>query len=352
QLESTFGVIMLALVHGRPKVCSLKELLEVFIEHRREVIRRRTQHDLTKAQERAHILEGYKLAIKNLDAIIKLIRAAKSPAEAKQGLIEQFEFSERQAQAILELQLQRLTALEREKIDEEYLQLIKDIERYQSILASPAKLMGVARDELLRVKEQYGDDRRTEIVAEVEEIDVEDLIAEEDVVITISHAGYIKRLPVSGYRKQRRGGVGVTAMETREEDFVEHVFVASTHDYLLFFTTTGKVFWIKVHEIPQASRQAKGKAIVNLLALSPNERISTFVAVQEFHPDRFLVMATRQGVIKRTKLDAYSNTRKAGIIAITLDQGDELIVVHQAIAEDEIILATQHGKGIRFPVHQ
>jgi len=352
QLETTFGVILLALVHGRPRVCTLKELLEVFVEHRRVVIRRRTQYELTKAQERAHILEGYKLAIKHLDAIIKLIRSSKSPAEAKEGLVKQFEFSERQAQAILELQLQRLTALEREKIDAEYLQLIKDIERFETILASPTKLMGVVREELGQLKERYGDDRRTEIVAEVEEIDVEDLIAEEDVVMTISHAGYSKRLPVSAYRKQRRGGIGVTAMETREEDFVEHLFIASTHDYLLFFTTTGKVYWLKVHEIPQASRQAKGKAIVNLLSLSQQERLSTFVAVKEFDPKLALIMATRHGVIKRTKLEAYANPRKAGIIAITLDTGDELITVESAQEDDELVLVTHHGKAIRFPVKQ
>ena len=352
QMETSFGVIMLALLNGRPKVLSLRELLQAFIDHRKEIIIRRTRFLLRRAEERAHILEGLKIAIANLDAVIKTIKQSKSPAEAKVALMTKFKLSDRQAQAILEMQLQRLTALEREKIEEEYLSLLKQIEQYKAILASEKKVLALVQDELGHLQQKFGDERRTQIVAEAQEIDLEDLIAEEDVVVTISHEGYIKRLPVSAYRKQRRGGVGITAMETREEDFVEQLFIASTHDHLLFFTDKGKCYWLKVHEIPQASRQAKGKAIINLLALGQGERLQALASVQAFDPEHYLVMATSRGVVKKTKLDAYANPRKAGIIAITLDEGDSLIEAAITDGKQELLLLTRQGKAIRFSEQQ
>ena len=352
QMETSFGVIMLALLHGRPKVLTLREMLQAFIDHRKEIVIRRTRFLLRKAEERAHILEGLKIAIANLDAIIKLIKQSKSPAEAKVALMAKFKLSDRQAQAILELQLQRLTALEREKIEEEYLALLKQIEQYKAILASEKKVLALIQDELGRLQQQFGDERRTQIVAEAEEINLEDLIAEEDVVVTISHEGYIKRLPVSAYRKQRRGGVGITAMDMREEDFVEQLFIASTHDHLLFLTDKGKGYLVKVHEIPQASRQAKGKAIINLLALGQGERMQTFTAIQAFDPEHYLLMATAQGVVKKTRLAAYANLRKSGIIAITLDEGDALIEALVTDGNQELLLLTKQGKAIRFAEQQ
>jgi DNA gyrase subunit A len=351
-MESTFGIIMLALVDGRPRVLNLRQALQAFIDHRKEIVTRRTKFELAKAQARAHILEGLKIALANLDAIIKTIRASKSPAEAKEQLMKKFELSDLQAQAILEMQLQRLTALERDKIEAEYKELLKKIEYYQMLLKSERKMMELIQSELLALKKRFGDERRTEILGEVKDFKLEDLIAEEDVVITISHTGYIKRLPVSAYRKQRRGGVGVTAMETKEEDFAEHLFVASTHQMLLFFTNQGRCYWLKVHEVPQASRYARGTAIPNLLSLQKDERLSTFVAVKEFKPDSYLVMATRQGTIKKTKLDAYSNPRKAGIIAITLEKGDELIEAEITDGKQQLLLATRQGKAIRFSEQQ
>ena len=351
-METTFGVIMLALVDGRPRVLSLKSILQSFIEHRKEIITRRTKFELAKAQERAHILEGLKIALENLDAVIKTIRQSKSPAEAKEALTKKFELSDRQAQAILEMQLQRLTALERDKIDAEYKELLKKIEYYQMLLKSEKKVLELIKDELQELKKKFGDERRTEILGEVKDFKIEDLIAEEDVVIMISHAGYIKRLPVSAYRKQRRGGVGVTAMETKEEDFVEHLFIASTLETLLFFTNQGRCYWLKVHEVPQASRYAKGTAIVNLLSLQKDERLSTFVSVKEFVAERYLVMATKQGTVKKSSLDAYSNPRKAGIIAITLEKGDELIEAEITDGKQELLLITKQGLAIRFPEEQ
>jgi len=352
QLEATFGVIMLALVDGRPRVLGLRALLQAFIDHRKDVLIRRTKFELRKAQERAHILEGLKKAIAHLDAIIKVIRQSKSPQEAKDALIKKFEFSDRQAQAILEMQLQRLTALEREKIEAESLELLKKIEYYQMLLKSERKVLDLIKEELQDLKKRFGDARRTQILGEVQEFKLEDLIAEEDVVITISHTGYIKRLPVSAYRKQRRGGVGVTAMDTKEEDFVEHLFVASTHETLMFFTTAGRCYWLKVHEVPQASRYARGTAIANLLSLQKDERLSTFVAVKDFSSEKFLVMATKQGTVKKTALDAYANPRKAGIIAITLESGDELIEAEITDGKQELLLVTRQGKSIRFPEEQ
>jgi DNA gyrase subunit A len=352
QMEVTFGIINLALVDGRPCVLDLKQLMFRYILHRKEITRRRTLFDLEKAKQRAHILEGLKIALKFLDQIIKLIKTSKTVPAAKEALMKNYDLSEAQAQAILEMQLQRLTALERDKLEAEYLDLIKKIQLYESILASEKKIEGIIKEELSDLKKKYGDQRLTEIVAEAEEIEIEDLIAEEDVVITISHSGYLKRLPVSGYRKQKRGGKGVTGAEVREEDFVEHLFVASTKDYLLIFTDKGRVYWLKVYEIPQASRIAKGRAIVNLLQVSSDEKISATIPVKEFSEDKFLVMATKLGLIKKTSLSEYSNPRKAGIIGITLEKNDELIEVKLTDGKQELLLATRYGKAIRFPESQ
>ncbi len=352
QLEVSYGIILLALVHGRPQVLNLKEILGHYVDHRKEVIRRRTSFELDKAQKRAHILEGFKIALKFLDKVIKTIRSSKNAAVAKAALMKKFDLSDVQTQAILEMQLQRLTALERDKIDAEYLDLIKKIELYKSILASEKKIEIIIKDELKDIKKKYGDERKTSIIGKVEEIAIEDLIAEEDMVVTISNAGYIKRLAVSSYRKQRRGGKGVTAMETREEDFVRHLFVASTKDYLLVFSNKGKVYWLRVFEIPQAGRQAKGKAIVNILQMSQGESISSVIAVKEFSKDRFLVMCTKQGLIKKTDLSAFSNPRKGGIIGINLDKADLLIDTDLTNGDQEILLATRSGKAIRFKEKQ
>jgi DNA gyrase subunit A len=352
QMEETFGVIMLALVNGRPLVLNLKQALEEYIKHRKIIVTRRTIFELNKAKKRAHILEGLKIAVGHIDEIVKLIKKSKTTDEAKENLIKKYALSEVQAQAILEMQLQRLTGLERDKLDQEYLELIKKIELYESILKSEKKIYSIIKEEALAIKEKYADQRRTDIIAEAEDLEIEDLIAEEDVVITISHAGYIKRLPVSAYRKQKRGGKGVTGAELKEEDFIEHLFIASTHEHILFFTNKGKVFWVSVHEIPQASRVSKGKAIINLVQLSSGEKISAFVPVKEFSQDKFLVMATRQGLIKKTQLSAFSNPRKGGIIACTLEEGDELIGVVLTDGHQEILLGTQQGKAIRFPEWQ
>ncbi|MCM8761465.1 MAG: DNA gyrase subunit A, partial [Candidatus Omnitrophica bacterium] len=352
QMQVTFGVIMLALVDGRPKVLNLKEVIEEFIRHRKDVVIRRTRFDLDKALERAHILEGLKVALKNLDRVIKIIKESKDPQVAKEELMKKFELSDRQAQAILEMQLQRLTGLERDKIDKEYLELIKKIEYYKSILASEKKVLEIIKQETRELAEKFGDERRTEIAPEAEELEIEDLIAEEDVVITMSHGGYIKRLPVSSYRKQRRGGKGVTGAEIKDEDFVEHLFIASTHDYMLFFTDKGNVHWLKVHEIPEAGRTSKGKAIVNLLSLASGEKISAFVPVREFKEGYFLMMVTKAGLVKKTALSAYSNPRKGGIIGIGLEPGDELIDVKMTDGNQEILIATKEGKAIRFKESQ
>ncbi|MDO9119359.1 MAG: DNA gyrase subunit A [Nitrospira sp.] len=348
QLETTFGVIMLALVNNRPEVLNLKQILSHFLDHRREVIVRRTAYELRKAEERAHILEGLKIALDNLDAVIALIRRAQSPDEARAGLMSQFGLSEIQASAILEMRLQRLTQLERQKLIEEYKDVLKQIEYLKSILASPALVRKIIQDELAEVREAYKDERRTQIVKEEAEISLEDLIAEEEVVVTISHTGYIKRNAVSLYRAQRRGGKGKIGMGIKDEDFVETLFTASTHDSLLFFTDAGKVFWLKVHEIPEASRGAKGKALVNLLALSKDEKVTATMPVKEYRDDRFVVMATKQGVIKKTELSAYSNPRQGGIIALSLDQGDKLIAVHVTDGSREMLLGTKQGITIRF----
>ncbi|MDD4878863.1 MAG: DNA gyrase subunit A [Candidatus Omnitrophica bacterium] len=352
QLEVSFGIIMLALVENRPKVLNLKQMLECYIAHRKEIVIRRTKFDLDRAKERAHILEGLKKALANLDKIIELIKKSKSEAEAKEALIKKFDFSDVQAQAILEMQLRRLTALEREKLEAEYLELIKKIELYESILKSEKKVYQIVKEEVLKIKEKYGDERMTDVVGEVEDLEVEDFIAEEDVVITVSNTGYIKRLPVSAYRKQRRGGHGVTGADVKEEDFVEHLFIATTHEHILFFTNQGRVLWLKVYDIPQAGRQARGKAIINMLEMQQGEKISAFIPVKEFKEGDFLVMATKQGVIKKTTLEAYSHPRKGGIIGMTLEKGDELIGVEMTDGKSEILLATKEGKAIRFPESQ
>ncbi|MDD5072218.1 MAG: DNA gyrase subunit A [Candidatus Omnitrophica bacterium] len=352
QLEVSFGIIMLALVENRPKVLNLKQMLECYIAHRKEIVTRRTKFDLARAKERAHILEGLKKALANLDKIIELIKKSKSEAEAKEALIKKFDFSDVQAQAILEMQLRRLTALEREKLEAEYLELIKKIELYESILKSEKKVYQIVKEEVLKIKEKYGDERMTDVVGEVEDLEVEDLIAEEDVVITVSNTGYIKRLPVSAYRKQRRGGHGVTGADVKEEDFVEHLFIATTHEHILFFTNQGRVLWLKVYDVPQAGRQARGKAIINLLEMQQGEKMSAFIPVKEFKEGNFLVMTTKQGIIKKTTLEAYSHPRKGGIIGMTLEKGDELIGVEMTDGKREILLATKEGKAIRFPESQ
>ncbi len=352
QMEVTFGIINLALVNKSPRVLTLKQLMQHYIAHRRVVIRRRTQFDLDKALRRAHILEGLKIAFKHLDEIIKTIRASKTTADAKEALIKKFELSEVQAQAILEMQLQRLAALERDKIEAEYQQLLKDIENYRDILASERRVDAIIKEELAEIKKKYADERRTEIAAKAEDIEVEDLIADEDMAITISNKGYIKRLSVDSYRSQKRGGKGVTAMTTAEEDFVERMFVASSKDHLLIFSNTGTMRWLKVYEIPAASRTAKGKAIVNLLSFKPEEKISSIIAVKEFREDQYLVFATKLGLVKKTKLSAFSNPRKGGIVGIGLEKGDELIGTGLSNGKEDVLLATHDGIALRFPEKQ
>lgn len=348
QLQTTFGVIMLALVDNEPRVLPLKELLRHFLEHRYEVIVRRTHYDLERAQEREHILRGLMVALDHLDEVIQLIRSAPSPAEARQALMTRLALTEIQAQAILDLRLQRLTGLERDKILQEHTELLATIQEYQAILASDSRIRSIIKEELLALQEQYGDARRTEIVEAEEEINIEDLIAEEDMVVTKSHGGYIKRQPISLYQSQRRGGKGKVAMQTNEEDFVEQLFVASTHDYLLFFTNIGKIHWLKVYEIPQAGRTAKGRAAVNLLQLQPGEQISTVVPIRRFEVDRYLIMATKNGIVKKTELTAYGNPRQGGIIALTLDEGDELIGVSVTHGDQDVFLGTRQGIALRF----
>jgi len=352
QMEETFGVIMLALVESRPRVLTLKQLLEVTIEHRKTVIVRRTRFELRRAQERAHILEGLKVALAHLDAIIKLIRRSRSDAEARAALMTAYDLSQAQAQAILDMQLKRLTALEREKLEQEYLELIKKIELYQSVLASEAKVLTIIREETQELAKRFGDERRTQLVAEAQELEVEDLIAEEDVVITISHSGYIKRLPISAYRKQRRGGKGIAGAEMQEEDFIADLFIASTHDHILVFTDAGRVYWLKVYDIPQAGRQAKGRAIINLLQLQPGERMAACIPVREFKEDQFLVMVTKNGLVKKTALSEYGHPRRGGIVGMGLEPGDELIGVALTDGRQELLLATRQGKAIRFPESQ
>ncbi|HEY7696869.1 MAG TPA: DNA gyrase subunit A, partial [Vicinamibacteria bacterium] len=348
QLQTSFGIIFLAIVDNRPKVLSLLEMIRLFIDFRRDIVRRRTAFELKKAEERAHILEGFVIALDHLDEVIQLIRRSASPAAAREGLMTNYSLTEIQAQAILDLQLQRLTAMERDKIVQEHREIRLRIEELKAILASDERIDQIVREELEEVKEKFGDDRRTEIVAKTQEISIEDMIAEEDMVITVSHSGYIKRSPVSVYRKQKRGGKGRIGMTTREEDFVDRLFIASTHSYILIFTDRGKVHWLKVHEIPNVGTTGKGKAIVNLVAMSPQEKLAAVCAVKEFPEDRYVLMATRNGVVKKTPLSAFGNPMSRGIIAITIDDDDELIAAAVTEPGNEAVLATRDGKAVRF----
>ena len=348
QMEVSFGIIFLAIVMGRPQILKLKEILELFVNHRREIITRRTIYDLRKAEERAHILEGLKKALDSLDDVIDVIRSSPSPQEAKMRLMDDFEFSEAQSQAILDMRLQRLTGMEREKINSEYEDLIKDMARYKSILENPAMVLQIIKEEIEGIRERHGDDRRTEIVEDTADLDLEDLIAEEDMVVTISHYGYIKRNPISLYRAQHRGGKGMTGVKPKEEDFVEHLFVASSHDYLLFFTNKGRVYWKKVHEIPEVGRATRGKAIVNLLDLKKGEQVATTLTVRDFKEGSYVVMATKKGFVKKTELVSYSHPRTAGIVALKIREADELIDVRVTGGEHDILLTTRQGKSIRF----
>lgn len=347
-METTFGVIMLAIVNGQPRVLNLAKFLLLFLEHRRDVVVRKTKFELRKAEEKAHILEGIKVALDNLDNVIKLIRKSKTPEEALGALIENFPLSKIQAQAILDMKLQRLTGLEREKIVNDYKETLKEIERLNSILASPALVDNIIKEELLNIKKKYADKRRTEITDETEEITIEDLIQEEEMVVTISHQGYIKRNPLDLYRSQRRGGKGLIGMETREEDFVENLFLASTHDYVLFFTNFGRLYWLKVYQIPETGRAAKGKAIINLLQLLKEEKITAVFPVKEFKRGYCLFMSTKKGVVKKTALEAFSNQRAKGIVAIKIDPDDELVGVRLTDGKKDIILSTRQGLSIRF----
>jgi len=352
QMQTTFGIIMLAIVANQPKLLALKEVLELFADYRKEIVLRRTAFDLGKAEARAHILEGLKKALDHLDLVISLIRSAHSPSEAKSKLIASFEFTEQQAQAILEMRLQRLTALEQEKIIEEYRELLKQIERYRQILGNEMLVMEIIIEELEETKAKYGDARRTEIVGKTVEIDLEDMIVEEDMVVSVTHSGYIKRSPVSLYRSQQRGGKGMAGMLTKADDFVEHLFVASTHSYILFFTVGGRVYWLKVHQIPESGRATKGKAIVNLLNLPSDESISAILPVREFEEGRFIIMATRNGVIKKSSLMDYSKPRQDGINGIVLDDGDKLIAADLTDGNQDILLGSRKGKSIRFSEKQ
>jgi len=348
QMQDTFGISLLALVGKKPRVLTLRELLDEFIKHRHEIVRRRTVFDLAKAEARAHILEGLRVAIDHIDAIIELIRSSPDPDTARSGLMERFSLSEKQAQAILDMRLQRLTGLERRKIEEEYLELIKTIENLKGILASEARIREILKQEILEMRERFGDERRTDIIDDIVSFDSEDLIADEDMVITISHAGYSKRLPVGTYRKQHRGGRGVAGAAVKEDDFVEQLFIASTHSYLLCFSDQGRCYWLKAHQVPQAARTARGKAIVNLVRLREGEKITAVVPVREFRDDRFLVLATRLGTIKKTPLSAFGNPRRVGIVAITMEEGDRLIGAKVTDGNREIVLAKAKGKAIRF----
>jgi DNA gyrase subunit A len=347
-MQSTFGVIMLALDNGAPRVMNLKELLEKYIEHRHEVIVRRTQFDLDAAEARAHILDGLKIAVDNIDEVIEIIRGSSDAAEADVRLRKRFGFSEKQSDAILNMRLAKLTGLEIEKLETELTAVKATIKTLKGILKSKPKRMGILKKEMQEVADRFGDERRTEILADQGDFSVEDLIAEEDMVITISHTGYIKRIPVSTYRRQRRGGRGLSGMKTKEDDWVEHLFIASTHDYLMFFSDQGQVYWLKVHEIPQGGRIARGKPVVHCIAIRPSERIAATVAVREFVEDKWLMFATRRGTVKKTALAAYGNVRSNGIRAINIEPGDELIDVQVCDSSSDIILATSGGMSIRF----
>ncbi len=348
-MQSSFGIIMLAIVNGRPHVLTLREVLDHFIEHRKVIVTRRCIFDLKKAEARAHILEGLKIALENLDEVIKTIKSSANSAEAKGKLVAQFGLSEIQAQAILDMRLHRLTGLERDKIIDEYKEVLAIIARLKEILASDVEIMKIIKDELIEIKERFANERRTQIIGMTADLSLEDLIVDEEMVVTVSHTGYVKRNAVSLYRAQRRGGKGQTGMKTKDEDFVENLFIASTHSYVLFFTNRGKLYWLKVHEIPQAGRAARGKAIVNLLNLQPEERVMTILPVKNFEEGRFIITATRKGTVKKTDLMSYSHPRQGGIIALTIDDDDSLIAARLTDGSMDIILASHSGKSIRFP---
>jgi DNA gyrase subunit A len=348
QMQTTFGAIMLALVDGVPTVMNLRDLLRHFVEHRHDVITRRTQYDLEKAEERQHILEGLRIAVDNIDAVIKIIRGSATTEEADERLRERFKLSERQSKAILDMRLARLTGLEIEKLEAELKEVRALVAELKGILASKPKRLGILKTELEALAKDFGDERRTEVVADQGDFSVEDLVAEEDMVITISHTGYIKRIPVSTYRRQRRGGRGLNGMGTKEDDWVEHLFIASTHDYVMFFTANGQVYWLKVYDIPQGGRAARGKPIVNCIAIRPDERIAALVPVRAFTDDKYLMFATRGGTVKKTVLAAFGNVRSTGINAINIEDGDELIEVQITDGTSDIVLATRHGMSIRF----
>jgi DNA gyrase subunit A len=352
QMQTSFGIILLAIHQNQPKLLSLKDMLHLFVQYRQEVVIRRSRFELNKAEARAHILEGLKKAIDHIDAIIATIKASKTPKEAKERLMEKFDFSDQQAQAILEMRLQRLTNLEQRKIVEEYEETIKLINRLKALLASERLILNLIKEEITSLRDAYGDERHTEIVEVVPEIRIEDLIAEEDMVVTITHTGYIKRNPISLYRSQHRGGKGKVGINVKEEDFVEDLFIASTHDYILFFTDAGKIHWMKVHELPQAGRITRGKAIVNLLHLSPQEKVTTILSLKDFSKGKFINFMTKRGTIKKTALEAYSNPRSGGIIAIHLDEGDELISTKLTDGKQYLFIGTKVGKAIHFPETQ
>ena len=348
QLQDRFGIILLALVDGIPKIMSLKTILNHFINFRHEVVVKRTEFELKEAEARAHILEGLKIALDNIDGVIKIIRGSKDPAQAKEGLMNGFNLSEVQSQAILDMRLQRLTGLEVDKVVAEYKELIQIISNLKSILDNKSKRMEIIKTELLDIKDLYGDERRTEIVPVDTDFSMEDMIAEEEVVLTITHQGYIKRTALNTYRSQRRGGRGVQGAMSKDEDFVEHLFIANTHNYMLFFTDTGKCYWLKVYDIPQAGRASRGRAIVNLIGCAPEERVEAFVSVKDFDDDHYIVMATQNGIIKKTILSAYGKPRKGGIYAIEIREGDKLIQARVSNGENDILLGTHEGKSIRF----
>lgn len=348
QMEDTFSIIMLALVNGVPKILNLKQILYYYVQHQKDVVTRRTKFELNKAEARAHILEGLKIALDNIDAVINLIRSSKTGQEAKLGLIEQFKLSELQAQAILDMKLQRLTGLERDKIEAEYEELIKKINRLKEILSNERLLLNVIKEEMLIIKENYADERRTEIKHSEGEIDMRDLINDEEIAITLTHFGYIKRLPSDTYKSQRRGGRGVSALTTREEDFVKHLVSTTTHSKLLFFTNKGRVFKLNAYDIPEGKRQAKGTAIVNLLQLGPNEKIATLISIDESESNEFLLLATKNGIVKKTKREEFKNINKSGLIAIGLREDDELIDVRVTNGNKEVLLVTKQGMSIKF----
>ena len=348
QMQDSFGVIMLALVDGRPRVLNLKEVLHYYLAHQEDVITRRTKYELAKAEARAHILEGLTIALDHLDAVITTIRSSRTADIAKAALMDGFSLSDKQAQAILDLRLQRLTGLEREKIQEEYQEVLKTIDYLKSVLADESKIFGIIKDELTKVKEQFGDDRRTRITLDASDMAVEDLIAEEDVVLTLTHGGYVKRIPLDTYRNQKRGGRGVTGMGTKETDFVEHLLITTTHRTVLFFTNRGLVYRLKGYDIPESARQAKGTAIVNLLPLSGGETITAVIPVEAFREDRYLFMATRKGIVKKTVLKEFDTARKGGLIALTLDEDDDLIGVKATDGERQIVIGTRDGLAIAF----